>query len=210
MGRLRPDRLWAIAGAAAALLLLALGWFVLIGPKYEEAVDVHDQASVAETQVGVLERRLVELRQQNRDLQQYQERLTTDRQALPTTPALADFLRQLQAAGSATSVTVSGLIVGAPSTLTAAGNQVFSLPITLTVDGRTDGLTGFLDELQLVRPRAVLITSINAIPQGQAGSFTDTVTLTVTLQAFVASDLPADVGVEGDGTAPTDPDGAGE
>lgn len=185
---IRPDRLWAAGGAVAAILLLVIGWFFLIAPQHEQTAALDSQEQAARTRLASLQQRLVELRNQTGNLDQYRAQLARDRQALPVTPGLADFLRELQAAGIAAGAVVSGLIVGTATPVAVPGGaQVTALPVTLTVAGAADKLSGFIDQLRKVQPRAVLITSVNAVPEGQSGSFSGTVTLTLMLQVFVAA-----------------------
>lgn len=182
----RPDLLWRGGGLAGVVILSLVGWFVFIGPAYEEGGQIGQEATTSEEKVGTLQRRLVELRQQDADLQTYLDRLAANRQALPTVSAMAAFLRQLQTSAAQTQVTVVGLIVGAASDTIAAGTAVKSLPLTLTVDGDTAQLIAFVEWLQRNGPRAVLIYSASAVPKDQTGSFAGIVTLTLTMRAFVA------------------------
>ncbi len=182
----RVDRLWLVGGVLGSAALLAVGWFALIDPQYSEAASLSEQTVTAQRGLTSLEHRLVELKREKGNLEQYRAKLASDRQALPTTAGLSDFLRELQTAGTGTNVSVSGMIVGSATKTTAAGGEVFALPITLTAVGSIADLGNFLDELQQVQPRAVLISSVNAVPDGEGTSLADTVTLTVSLQVFVA------------------------
>jgi Tfp pilus assembly protein PilO len=180
------DRLWLIGGALGAAALLAVGWFFFINPQNDETSNLRDQADTAQLRLTSLEHRLEELRQQNKNLPRYRARLALDRQALPTTSALSDFLRQLQTAGDATGVDVNGVIVGSPAQVSAGGAQLHALPITLTAAGRVGDVDRFLDELQKVQPRAVLISTANIAADEGAGAVPGSVTLTLNLQVFVA------------------------
>jgi Tfp pilus assembly protein PilO len=180
------DRLWAIGGAVAAVAMLAVGWFFLIGPQYEETSRLRDDAVQARSQLPALQHRLVELRKQNEDLPQYLAQLERDRRALPTTAELSDFLRELQMAGDAVGVAVSGLTVGAPTQVTAGGTQAYALPINLTAGGTTAKLNQFLDQLQQVQQRAVLINNASIAPSAETGSLGGAATLSLNLQVFVA------------------------
>jgi Tfp pilus assembly protein PilO len=182
----RADRLWAIGGALGAVILFAIGWLFFIGPQYHQASSLQDQAAAAELRLTPLEHRLVELRQQNGNLERYRAQLARDRQALPTTSGLSDFLRAMQTSGSSTGVSVSGVIVGALTEVPVTGAQIYAFPITLVATGAAANLDQFLDQLQRVQLRAVLISSVNAVPGGQSGSLAGTVTLTLSVQAFVA------------------------
>jgi type IV pilus assembly protein PilO len=172
-----------IGGALGAAALLAIAWFLFIGPRNAESASLRDQARTAEGQLAPLAARLVELRQQNVDLARYRQRLELDRQALPTTSGLPDFLRDLQSAGETAGASVSGISVGVPTKVTAGGKPLIAMPISLTAAGDVDNVNRFLDQLQQVQPRAVLITSTNLT---QAKSESGDFSLLLELQVFVA------------------------
>jgi Tfp pilus assembly protein PilO len=187
MTEIRPDRLWALGGVLTAVALCVAGWFLLINPQHEQAESLRGQADAAGIRLITLQRRLTDLRKQSSDVDRYRAELERDRQALPTTPDLADFLRELQTAGTGTGVSVSGVIVGSANSVPVGSGQISSLPVTLTASGAVAKLGTFLDQLQQVQPRAVLVTGVSVVPEGQSASFTGTVTLTLTMQIFVAS-----------------------
>lgn len=179
------DRLWAIGGAVGAVLLLAVGWFFLVSPQYGETRSLNDQANTAEVKLGSLQRKLVDLRQQNADLPRYKAELETAHRALPAAPESSDFLRELQAAGENAGVSVTGLQVGSRSAIPGATGGVYALPVGLTVVGLDAGLEKFLDQLQRVQPRAVLIKAASKTVEKGA------TTLTLSLHAFVAPPVAA-------------------
>jgi hypothetical protein len=76
---------------------------------------------------------------------------------------------------------------GAPTSL------VYSLDISATVTGSPTALITFLDQLQSVQPRAVLITKITeaAATSDNGGPAGNSMTLQLTMQAYVAPDTPA-------------------
>jgi Tfp pilus assembly protein PilO len=179
------DKIWIAGGVLGAAALLALGWFFFIGPQYAEASSLDEQVIQAQLRLTTQQKKLSELRQQNEDLPQYQAQLERLRQALPSTSASSDFLRDLQAAGARASVTVSGLTIGARAEVPGSGGTIFALPVSLTVDGKVDGLEGFLNEVQQVQGRAALIRSTNLTAD------TNGTVLTLNLQIFVTASDPA-------------------
>jgi Tfp pilus assembly protein PilO len=74
----------------------------------------------------------------------------------------------------------------------AATPGVYALPITATVTGSATALAKFLDQLQAVQPRAVLISSIGLSAGDNHVLSGDTFTLQLTMQAFVAPTSPAE------------------
>jgi Tfp pilus assembly protein PilO len=175
-------RLWATAGVLGAAVLFAVTWFFLIRPTYSEASGLRDRADAASLRLPSLQKRLTELRQQNGDLQTYLDQLERDRRALPTESGLSAFLSDLQAAGNSAGVSVGGVSVGAPTPVTAAGARIHALPVTLSAAGDTANLNRFLDQLQQVQPRAVLINSASVSASGERAGAS---TLNLSLQVFV-------------------------
>jgi Tfp pilus assembly protein PilO len=179
---------WLAGGAVAAVVLLAVGWFFLIGPRYSQASSLQDRTTSAEMRLPSLEHRLTELRQQYDNRARFQAQLEKDRKALPTTSGLPDFLRELQQAGDGHGVRVTSVTVGAPLQVAAAGGKYYALPVTLTAEGRVDALGDFLNELQQVQPRAVLISNATMTAADEGSPLTSgTAKLTLSVQVFVSA-----------------------
>jgi Tfp pilus assembly protein PilO len=186
------DRLWIIGGVVAAALLIAVGWFVAINPQRAAADGYRAQQETIETQLVVLRRRLADLEEEHKKLPQYRATLKRDKEALPDDSGVPDFLRQLQDSGDLVGVTVNGVAVNSPEQVTGTGT--FSLPITVTAQGTATKLDRFLDQLQQVQPRAVLIQSANLAAAGDAGTETagsGQLIMTLAIKTFVATDAGA-------------------
>ena len=88
---------------------------------------------------------------------------------------------------------------GAPAASTpvvATGPKIYALPITAMVSGTPAALNKFLDQLQAVQPRAVLITQIGETTGVGSGAQAGAVvaagtTLQLTMDAFVAPSGPS-------------------
>jgi type IV pilus assembly protein PilO len=179
---MRTDRIWLIGGAVGAAALLAIGWVFLIGPQHGQTGKLKDQADAAQLRLSELEHHLADLRQQNGDLPKYRAQLAVDRQALPRDSGLPDFLRELHAATDGQGSTFNLVAVGAVAKVAGTATPVYSVPLTLNVEGTTATVNRFLDQLQQVQPRAALITGVTTL----TGSANGHGALTLTLQLFVA------------------------
>ena len=207
------ERLWWIAGGLGGFLLVLVGWFFLISPQRSHTSDVERQVGAARQQNAALQARIDSLREQNAHLAQYQAALHKAQLALPSESGLSDFLRTLQELGNSTGTDVEALTVGNPTAITpvtptvpgrttsssspapapapapAAGGAVtapaglYGLPISAQVSGPPVALGHFLDQLQSVQPRAVLITKL--LEGTDATSKTGGTSLQITMQAFV-------------------------
>ena len=218
--RSQVERLWLVAGGLVAFVMLLVGYFFFISPQRSSTSDVNQQTATAQQQNAVLQARLDALREQNKNLNKYKAQLAAAQQALPSTSGTSDFLRTLQSLGAATLTDVTELTVGQPvdvtpvsaaqPTVSAAASTpaaaptaaaapvattpgVYALPITASVTGTATALSKFLDQLQAVQPRAVLISSIT-MTSGSTGENqpANSYTLQLTMQAFVAPSSPAE------------------
>ena len=80
--------------------------------------------------------------------------------------------------------------------------HIYALPLTAQVSGTNAHLSDFLDQLQRVQPRAVLITQLQLAPSvvSSGANASGPVTLQLTMQVFVA---PTSATVAGQLSAPT-------
>ncbi|MDG6102232.1 type 4a pilus biogenesis protein PilO [Dactylosporangium aurantiacum] len=179
---MRPERLWMLGGVFTAAILLVVGYYFVIRPRYQEADDLRTQANDTTIEVAKLRARIADLDKDNQNLQQYTAQLDKDLDALPESDSVAALLREVQNAGDLTGVAVSGVSVGGATDVDVAGPlKVYALPISLTAAGPAAKIDPFLDQLQKVQPRALLIGAANlATTEGRTS-------LTLTIQAFYAT-----------------------
>jgi Tfp pilus assembly protein PilO len=230
--RSQAERLWLIGGGLVGFLAIVIAYFFFISPQRSETDDVRGRIDNARSQNAGLQAKLDQLRQENKNLDQYRRELAAAQAALPSTADVSDFLRALQSLGSQTQTNVTQLSVGQPTNVSAAasgqlapgatpapgttptpnasaspnaaaaaaggaapapgaaaGPGVYSLPVKAEVTGSPADLTRFLDQLQNVQPRAVLITSLVENSGGQPGAAAQptTTVLDLSLQVFVVT-----------------------
>jgi Tfp pilus assembly protein PilO len=191
MGARNAARIWLLAGIATTVLLAVASWFLLISPKYAEADDVRSQVDDTQTQLITLRKKIAGLESQKAQLPKFRAALKANQKALPDDSGVPDFLRQLQSSGEKTGVAVSGFSVAAPAQVAGVAG-VWQLPFTLVATGDAANLGQFLNDLQAVQPRAVLIQSAN-FTQGSASSADSSTadassktSLNLSLMAYVA------------------------
>jgi|tagenome__1003787_1003787.scaffolds.fasta_scaffold20436800_2 Tfp pilus assembly protein PilO len=182
--RAYANRVWMLGGGIGAVVIIALGWLFLVSPAGDEAQGYRQQIELSEVRLIALHKRLAELKDQQAKLGTYQAELKRYQQALPADTGIPAFLRQLEDAGDAVGATVSNINLGQPTPETGAGLTAYSLPVTMTVDGGIGDMGPFLDQLQQVQPRAVLVQAAN-LAAGEQGKG-DAATMTLTMKIFVA------------------------
>jgi Tfp pilus assembly protein PilO len=175
------DRYWLVGGGLGAVLLLAVAWFLLISPQNGETAGLRDQQVSTEAQIATLRHRLADLHSQQANLPQYQAELSRDRAALPNAPALSDFLRELQAAGAAVGVSVSGMTAGVPAEVSGSGTRLQVVTVSVTAEGDAGPLSQFVAQVQQVQPRAVLVDGVRL----DSTQSEKTVVLSLTMRVFM-------------------------
>jgi Tfp pilus assembly protein PilO len=179
----RIDQIWLFGGLTLAILLVVGGWLMMIKPQYAARDSV--QADTADTAIQLTkeQKKLADLKEQLKQVDDYKATLTTAQRALPygkTTNKIPEFLKQLQILGSTYHVEVSGYGASAPEQSKDTPTAT-ELPITLNVEGSIERITPFLKHLQSKQPRAVLIDS------AKLSGADDTWELSLTLRAFITS-----------------------
>ena len=213
--KLRPiDKMWVGGGIAAGVVILALGWFFLISPQKSQTSDFQSQTNQSEQRNAQLQAKLITLGQQSKNLDQFKATLTRDQQALPSSSGLPDFLRSIQSLGGQNQVSITSVIIGAPAPLVAAApvaaatptatastaattgtpataastGSVYTIAVTLNAGGTSPALLAFLNQLQHVQPRAVLIDQASLKPAdatGQKVTAAGQTTLVLSMDLFV-------------------------
>lgn len=172
----------ALAGAVA---LSALAWFLLIGPQRDETVSMEEQTATAQGQELVEQRKLARLNAEFADRDRYAAELAANRQALPTAAATGGLLRELQTAGEAAGVSVTSVTAGNPAELKDTAG-VAAVPITIAATGQMTKLQAFLNQVQRIQPRAMLVFSVSFTPGESGGPITGTAQLSISAQVFVS------------------------
>lgn len=182
-----PMRLWAIVAAAGVAVVLALSWLLLVSPQKSDRSDLLGQAADVQLQASVSRGRVAALRKDNEKLPAYKSQLSALKNALPTGPATAQFVADMQKLSNQSRVSITSINVTPPTTSLAGSAQgsggVTPLPITVAASGSTASLEHFLTLLQTTERRAVLIGQVTeSAPMDTAGGSTPS--LTVTMKAF--------------------------
>jgi hypothetical protein len=121
---LQDRRTWIVGGAAAAAVISAASWFLVLSPVVSDADAVKSQTAAVKQQNVLAQHKLNLLANSQSQLGRLQTRLVAALAAVPMTNGLPDFTRQLNRQASAlglalTSINVSG-ISPASSTATTA------------------------------------------------------------------------------------------
>lgn len=125
MKRTDDARLWLAGGVVAAVLAVAFGWLVLIGPQISQAASLRSQAADQQASNTLLQARVGALRTLSAQLPALVTALGAARAQVPITSALSTFTDQLGRRATQAKVTVTSVAVapavGAADPTPAAG-----------------------------------------------------------------------------------------
>ena len=223
MDRLQNKRFWLGGGAVAALLIVALGWFMFIGPEMSSASDLRNQAAAARQQNALLQLKVTSLQKKSTQLSRYTDSLKTALSALPFDSGLPAFTRQLSAQANSHQVSITSVVVGgitaiaagapvatttdpasaAPTTSTTtppvgtntAGGGLYSVAVTVQSSGTLARQLAFINDIRTAGPRRAMVNSAQLTPGvgAKESSIDAMVAFTTQLTVFSAPQPPAKI-----------------
>jgi Tfp pilus assembly protein PilO len=175
----RADRIWMLGGLFGIIVLVVAAYLLAIKPIYADKADKQGQADDQEMTLVTLKTQLAQLKAKAKDQATYTAQLNAKTAAMPDSYDIPNYLRALQTSGTAVTVGVSDISVGAPVKVIGS-SEVISVPINLTATGTPVNLGRFIDRLQNVQSRAVLITSVSL----SAGTSANSMSAALTVSAY--------------------------
>jgi hypothetical protein len=120
---------WVALSAAVSMLVLAAGWFLVVGPKRAEAADIRVQAAQQIATNSTLETQLQVLKAQAKDLPKEQAKLAAVAAKIPNDPALPGLVRALLEAAAASGVELVSVSPAPPELVVVAAPEAPVEPV---------------------------------------------------------------------------------
>ena len=166
----------AVAGAAALLLVLLVGWFLFVSPQRSEAAKLDNDIGDARTKLALAQALIRGSEARRGDV----ARLTA---AMPSEVRMSSILRELSATAAKANVRINSI---APQAATPVGTY-FTIPLSVSLEGRYFNIARFL---RLLHGRTVVVGDkvagkgrLYSVPQiqlssgGEAGLLQGTMTV---------------------------------
>lgn len=202
-------RAWYAGGAFVALVLVALGWFAVIGPERASTSSIQNQTADAQSQNLALRSKVSSLQAQEKKLPILINQLAEVQQELPSDSGMSAYITQVMRQAQAAGVTLTSVTAGAPTVVSAGtatsapvanpAGHLFSIPVNLVGDGSLAQQRALLAAIQGAGPRRSLITSVGYTPIAPKTGAAPVIqsidlhtTMSLKLQVFVAPQSPAD------------------
>jgi Tfp pilus assembly protein PilO len=173
-------------GAAIAVAVTVLFFFVLLKPKLSDISKTRDDIEAAQAEQQSLQTRLKHLQDVQKRAPQIEAKIARISQYLPATPDLPGFIRLVQTAATGSGIDLQSI---APSPPTPLENStgVSTISVTLTAQGGFFRMEDFLSRLEDLK-RAVEVRSLAMAPVQTQLSSEVSLNSTITLQMYVATE----------------------
>jgi Tfp pilus assembly protein PilO len=208
-GPLRSKKVLLALGGAVLIGIVAGGWFLLVSPKREKAVEL--EASIASAKAE-LEKKQAELAQPRANVRIRVSDLFRLAKALPDAPDMPGILLDVNRLANANELEFRSILPSPP----VAGTGFAAHPLTVVVQGRFSAVSSFLADLRkIVRVRNKSLDargrlySIAEVDLGQpsAGEDFPKVSASIVLDAFSFVPAPPPAPAATTSTTATSSDG---
>ena len=115
MDRLQDRRIWLLGGVLSAVLILAVGYLLFIGPELSSTSALRSQTTTTQQQNSLLGIKVGGLRAKSKNVHKYTAALARALEALPPTSGLPGFTREASAHAAAAGVRITSISVGGVS-----------------------------------------------------------------------------------------------
>jgi len=134
---------WIAGTALVAVVMIVAAWFLAITPNMDRASATRAAAAQTRQDNDLLQLRVAQLAADFKKLDEYKAELQAAQTKIPTTAALSDYLRELDAAAVANGVTIITVTPGAPvaATIVAASGGSAAGGAATGAGTTTDGST---------------------------------------------------------------------
>jgi Tfp pilus assembly protein PilO len=209
---------WYAGAAAASVVVLGAGWFLLVSPQKTTASEIQAQTGTVAQQNLTTESQIAALKAEFKDLPQLQSQVAAIRTKIPQTPSEPALIRAIATAAAKSGLVLDTMSFQVPQALSSGGaaapvgganafgtaGQVSQLGVTMQVKGSFADTRLFLNSLESMQ-RAMLVTGVDITRAGATESgATGGLSTTLTARVFMANPGAfASAGGSSTGTTPT-------
>jgi Tfp pilus assembly protein PilO len=157
-----------MVGVLAGVLVLALWWTMLLKPTRAKASKVREQTSVEQAKLDPLEAQLRQAQQDAAHAATFKAQLESLQEAMPNSPALADFIRNANQIADASGVAWQSVTHGPP---TVGGDGVTAITLGIQVKGTYAQTMDYLAKLGALK-RLVVVDGVQLSTAANTGAET--------------------------------------
>jgi Tfp pilus assembly protein PilO len=170
-------RQWSMLTAAAVVVIMAAGWFLLVSKQNSHAAQLRSQAASVEGSNSSLQTQVAQLQQQKKGLPAQQRLLAKFGTQIPDNPELPTLIRQLSKAADDAGVDLVSLAPAQPApvaatatttTTTAPAAPLDQISVSVNVKGSYYNVESFFASMEKLT-RAIRVTQFSETPVNEGG-----------------------------------------
>ncbi|MGQ9475782.1 MAG: type 4a pilus biogenesis protein PilO [Actinomycetota bacterium] len=155
--------LWLVAAAIVCIIVLVLGLFLIVFPQKSKVGEVEDRIAEVETGIQTEQNRLVQLKQLEKDPEQFTRQIEILRQRIPENVELADVIEQVDHAAEEAGLDFFSFTPSIP----VAAQGYYVMTCEAVFNGRYFNLVEFFNHVERL-PRSVKVVKLD-IEEADAG-----------------------------------------
>lgn len=148
--------LWLLVGALVCIIILVLGLFLVVFPQKNKVGEVEDEIKKTESSIQTEQNRLSQLRQIEKDPEQFQRQLDVLLERIPQDVELADIIQQIDYAAEEAGLDFYSIT---PKVPVPAGSY-YTVTCETTFHGRYFNLIEFFNRIERL-PRSVKVVFLD-------------------------------------------------
>ena len=155
--------LWLLAVAIVCLIVLVLGLFLIVFPQRNKVGEVEDRIAEVETSIQTEQNRLAQLKQLEKDPEQFTRQIDVLKQRIPENVGLADVIEQIDHAAEEAGLDFFSFTPSIP----VAAQNFYVMTCEAVFNGRYFNLVEFFNHIERL-PRSVKVVKLE-IQEADAG-----------------------------------------
>ncbi|MBC7252563.1 MAG: type 4a pilus biogenesis protein PilO [Actinobacteria bacterium] len=155
--------LWLLAVAIVCLIVLVLGLFLIVFPQKNKVGEVEDRIAEVETSIQTEQNRLAQLKQLEKDPEQFTRQIDVLKQRIPENVELADVIEQIDHAAEEAGLDFYSFTPSIP----VAAQNFYVMTCESVFNGRYFNLVEFFNHIERL-PRSVKVVKLE-IQEADAG-----------------------------------------
>ncbi|OFW55644.1 MAG: hypothetical protein A2Y75_05520 [Candidatus Solincola sediminis] len=173
--------IWLLIGALVCLVIFVLGLFVIVFPQKTKASDIDKQITETEQSIGLEGNRLSQLKQYEKDPDQFNRQIDALKEKIPETVELADIIQLLDHAAEESGLDFFSFKPSTP----VSSSGIYVVTSEVSLQGRYFNLIEFLNQIERL-PRTIKVVSLEIAPSDDSLPYLEIV---LTLRAYFTTDL---------------------
>ncbi len=174
-----------IAGVVVCLLVLALGYFFIVSSAKKGVSDKQQQIDITQQQIQTEQNRAVQLKELQKDPQQFLRQIDALKERLPENVQLSDIINQIDHAAEESGLDFFSVT---PSNPVSSGSY-YSLDLQLVLNGRYFNLVEFFNHIEAL-PRTIKVVKLAIVENDDTLPYLQ---ITLTARAFFSSATGVDL-----------------